>query len=48
MKTQRNSSALSLTSVLYPREGPGTHSTGGWVGPRTDLGGCGKSRLEGN
>jgi hypothetical protein len=24
---------------------PGTHFTGGWVGPRTGLDGCGKSRL---
>ena len=29
---------------LYPREGPGTHCTGGWVGPRAGLDGCGKSR----
>ena len=24
-------------AVLYPREGPGTHCTGGWVGPRAGL-----------
>jgi len=24
---------------LYPRERPGTHFTGGWVGPRAGLGG---------
>jgi len=40
----RYSSTLSLTSALdgvnatprplYPRERPGTHFTGGWVGPR--------------
>ena len=28
----------------YPRERPGTHFTGGWVGPRAGLGGCEKSR----
>jgi hypothetical protein len=28
---------------LYPRERPGTHWTGGWVGPRAGLDGCGKS-----
>jgi hypothetical protein len=30
---------------LYPREWPGTHCIGGWVGPRAGLDGCGKSRL---
>jgi hypothetical protein len=29
---------------LYPRESPGTHCTGGWVGPRAGLDGCRKSR----
>ena len=29
---------------LYPREKPGTHCIGGWVGPRAGLDGCGKSR----
>ena len=29
---------------LYPRERPGTHCIGGWVGPRADLDRCGKSR----
>jgi len=24
-------------AVLYPRERPGTHCTGGWVGPRAGL-----------
>jgi len=28
----------------YPRERPGTHCTGGWVGPRAGLDKCGKSR----
>jgi hypothetical protein len=26
-------------AALYPRERPGTHCTGGWVGPRTGLDG---------
>jgi hypothetical protein len=29
---------------LYPRERPGTHCIGGWMGPRAGLEGCGKSR----
>ena len=29
---------------LYPRERPGTHCIGGWVGPRAGLGACGKIR----
>jgi len=29
---------------LYPRERPGTHCIGGWVGPRAGLDDCGKSR----
>ena len=29
---------------LYPRERPGTHCIGGWVGPMAGLDGCGKSR----
>ena len=29
---------------LYLLERPGTHCTGGWVGPRAGLDGCGKSR----
>jgi hypothetical protein len=28
----------------YPRERAGTPCIGGWVGPRTGLDGCGKSR----
>jgi hypothetical protein len=31
-------------AALYPRERPGTHCTGGWVGPRAGLDICGKSR----
>ena len=30
---------------LFPPGRPGTHCTGGWVGPRAGLGGCGKFRL---
>jgi hypothetical protein len=29
---------------LYPLERPGTHCTGGWVGPRAGLDVCEKSR----
>jgi hypothetical protein len=29
---------------LYPRERPGTHFTGGWVGPRAGMDVCEKSR----
>jgi hypothetical protein len=32
-------------AAFYPRERPGTHCTGGWVGPRAGLDRCGKSRL---
>jgi len=31
-------------AALYPRKRPGTHCTGGWVGPRAGLDRCGKSR----
>ena len=33
-------------AALYPRERPGTHCTGGWVGPRAGLDGYGKFRLQ--
>jgi len=29
----------SAAAALYPRERPGTHFTGGWVGPRAGLDG---------
>jgi len=32
-----------VPAALNPRERPGTHCTGGWVGPRAGLGRCGKS-----
>jgi hypothetical protein len=48
---KRYSSTLSLTSALdgvarplYPRERPGTHCIGGWVGSTAGLDGCAKSR----
>jgi len=31
-------------AALYPRKRPGTHCTGGWVGPRAGLDKCGKYR----
>jgi len=31
-------------AAFYPRERPGTHCSGGWVGPRVALDGCGKSQ----
>ena len=32
------------TPVALPPERPDTHCTGGWVGPRASLEGCGKAR----
>jgi hypothetical protein len=34
-------------AALYSRERPGTHCTEGWVGPRSGLDRCGKSRPTG-
>jgi hypothetical protein len=34
----------TMPRPLYPRERPGTHSTGGWVGRRASLDVCEKSR----
>ena len=31
--------------AALPRGRPGIHCTGGWVGPRAGLDGCGNSRL---
>jgi len=39
MRGQRHAPA-----ALYPQERPGTHCTGGWVGPRSGLDRSGKSR----
>ena len=36
--------STSESQPLYPRERPGTHCTGGWVGSRAGLDGCGKAR----
>jgi hypothetical protein len=38
---------LHAPAALYPRERPGTHFTGGWVGPRAGLDRWGKSRPTG-
>jgi len=32
-----------VPAALYPQERPGTHCTGGWVGPSVGLDRCGKS-----
>ena len=40
-------SALDGGGPLCPRERPGTHCIGGWVGPGAGLGRCGKSRATG-
>ena len=42
MRGQRNAPAAP-----YPRERPGTHCTGGWVGLRAGLDWCGKYRPTG-
>jgi hypothetical protein len=39
--------SASRPGRLYPRERPGTHCTGGWVGPGAGLDRCGKSRPTG-
>ena len=36
--------SASRPDPLYPRKRPSTHCTGGWVGPRSGLDRCGKSR----
>jgi hypothetical protein len=41
--TRRGVWSASRPSRLYPRERPGTHCTGGWVGPGAGLDRCGKS-----
>jgi hypothetical protein len=35
---------LHAPAALPPGKRPGTHCLGGWVGPRTGLDGCEKSR----
>jgi hypothetical protein len=39
--------STSRPGCLYPRQRPGTHCTGGWVGPGAGLDWCGKSRPTG-
>ena len=38
---------LHAPAALPPGNRPGTHCTGGWVGPRAGLDGCEKSRPTG-
>jgi len=38
---------LHVQAAPYPRERPGTHCTGGWVGLRAGLDWCGRSRPTG-
>jgi hypothetical protein len=45
--TRRGLWSASRPGRLYPRERPGTHCTGGWVGPGAGLDGCEKSRPTG-
>jgi hypothetical protein len=42
--TRRGEGSASRFGRSLPRERPGTHCTGGWVGPRVGLYRCGKSR----
>ena len=35
----------AMPRPVCPQERPGAHYTGGWVGPRAGLDGCGKSRF---
>jgi hypothetical protein len=42
--TRRGEGQRHAPAALYPRERPGTHCTGGWVGPRASLDRCGNSR----
>jgi hypothetical protein len=43
----RKGCVVSITPwPLYPWERPGTHCTGGWVGPRASLDVCEKSRFD--
>jgi hypothetical protein len=35
---------LHTPAALSPGKRPGTHCTGGWMGPTDGLDGCGKSR----
>jgi hypothetical protein len=44
LSTRRGWVVSTTPWPLYPRERPGTHCTGGWVGPRDGLEVCEKSR----
>ena len=41
--TRRSEGSASFLAI-YPLERPGTPCTGGWMGPRTGMDRCGKSR----
>ena len=45
--TRRGEWSAARPGLIYPLEKPGTHCTGGWVGPRAGLDRCGKSRITG-
>jgi hypothetical protein len=45
--TRRGVWLASRPGRFYPGERPGTHCTGGWVGPGAGLDRCGKSRATG-
>jgi len=45
--TRRGVWSASRPGRFYPGERPGTHCTGGWVGPGAGLDRCGKSRPTG-
>ena len=42
--TRRGEGSASRPGRFLPRERPGIHCTGGWVGPRAGLDRCGESR----
>ena len=42
--TRRGGGQHHTPAALYPRERPGTHCTGVWLGPRAGLDRCGKCR----
>ena len=44
MALEEGEGSASRSDRSLPLETPGTHCTGGWVGPRVGLDRCGKSR----
>jgi hypothetical protein len=44
--TRRGWVVSTMPRPLYPRERPGTHCTGGWVGPRAGLDVCEKNVIQ--